>query len=113
MHLLSFRKGWESERLAEYLLSRVSFLARPTTVADDLGLDFFCTLFEEMSRNGHTHLQPRMAVAVQVKSQATSFIDLTDKIDFLLGLELPYFLGIADRAAQTLSLHSGCYLPLL
>jgi hypothetical protein len=44
-HLLSFRKGWASERLANYFLSKVAFLSSPTTIADDTGGDFFCNIF--------------------------------------------------------------------
>jgi hypothetical protein len=39
-HLYSIRSGWEAERLAHYLLSRFSFVAQPTTIADDVGSDF-------------------------------------------------------------------------
>lgn len=28
MHLLTFRKGWENEKLAAYLLSRFSFVVQ-------------------------------------------------------------------------------------
>jgi hypothetical protein len=38
--LYRFRKGWENENLAQYLLSRVAFIARPVSVSDDLGTDF-------------------------------------------------------------------------
>jgi hypothetical protein len=112
LHLLSFRKGWESERLAEYLLSRLAFVARPTTIADDVGLDFYCTLFQDIQSGSNALLQPKLAVAVQVKSAGPTAFDLSDKCDFLLGLELPYLIGVSDRSKHTLALHSGCYLPV-
>ena len=40
-HLLSPRKGWENENLAAYLLSRFSFIVQPSSIADDVGSDFF------------------------------------------------------------------------
>ena len=40
-----FKRGWDREKLAEYILSRFSFVAKPSTVSDDLGTDLFCTLF--------------------------------------------------------------------
>jgi len=45
-HLSGPRIGWENERLASYLLSRFSFVAHTASIADDLGSDFFCTIFE-------------------------------------------------------------------
>jgi hypothetical protein len=39
-HFYTVRSGWEGERLAEYLLSRFSFVAQPITTADDVGSDF-------------------------------------------------------------------------
>jgi hypothetical protein len=113
MHLASFRKGWESERLAEFLLSRLAFVASPTTIADDVGSDFYCTLFETTEVDTHQYLQPRLAVTVQVKSAGKNTIDLTDKVGYFNNLELPYLLGIVDRATTTLRLYSGCYLPLV
>jgi hypothetical protein len=41
------RRGWENEHLAAVLLSGVSFIAHPLTIGDDIGSDFFCTLFEK------------------------------------------------------------------
>jgi hypothetical protein len=56
-----FRKGWENEHLASFLLSRIAFVANPLTVADDIGSDFFCTLFEVF--NGDS-LFPRNSLAI-------------------------------------------------
>jgi hypothetical protein len=31
---LKFRKGWQSEHIAKFILSQFSFVAEPSTVAD-------------------------------------------------------------------------------
>ena len=54
-HLFSLRRipvrtGWEAERLARHLSSRFSFVAQPTTIADDVGSDFYCTIFDILLR---------------------------------------------------------------
>ena len=59
-----FRKGWENENLAQYLLSRVAFVARPVSVSDDMGTDFYCTLFQKIRDRT---LLPRTAFAIQIK----------------------------------------------
>lgn len=57
-YLASFRKGWESENLARFILSRFAFVAHPSTVSDDIGSDFFCTLFEVKREKKHDYLSP-------------------------------------------------------
>jgi len=66
-HLERFRKGWENEHLATFLLSRLSFVANPVRVGDDLGTDLFCTLFEV----AEGELFPRNSFAVQAKALRT------------------------------------------
>src|ERR1022692_4839910 len=63
-HLLQLRTGWEGERLAAYLLSQFSFIAHPASVADDLGSDFFCTIFEVQPVAGRQALLPRSSFAI-------------------------------------------------
>jgi hypothetical protein len=47
-------------------LSRFSFVAQPSSVADDLGSDFFCTIFEIVkAASGHDHLRPLSSFAIQ------------------------------------------------
>jgi hypothetical protein len=65
-HLEKFRKGWENEHLATFLLSRIAFVANPVKVADDVGTDLFCTLFEITEGK----LFPRNSFALQAKSSA-------------------------------------------
>jgi hypothetical protein len=102
------RKGWENEHLASFLLSRVSFVANPLTVADDVGSDFFCTLFEISNAD---QLFPRNSFAIQIKSSKDK-IDATGKIEYLEKLELPFFVGVVDQANLKLSIYSGEYLPI-
>src|SRR6266851_1938733 len=97
MHLLAPRKGWENERLASYLLSRFSFVAQPSTIADDLGSDFFCTIFEIVTgTSGRDSLRPLSSFAIQVKSSVEP-VPMDNKIDYLQRLELPFFLGVVSQ----------------
>lgn len=111
-HLASFRSGWESENLARFILYKFSFIANPSTVSDDIGIDFFCTLFMRQLIDSKEYLIPRNSFAIQIKSNATR-LDFTDKLHFLEQLELPFFIGVADRKEMKLTLYSGEYIPLL
>jgi hypothetical protein len=112
-HLLATRKGWENERLASYLLSRFSFVAQPSSVADDLGSDFFCTLFEIVKlESGRDGLSPLSSFAIQVKSSADE-IRMDNKIDYLQRLELPFFIGVASQSPATMTIYSAEILPYL
>jgi hypothetical protein len=109
-----FRRGWIYEGLAQYLLARFAFVARPVTVGDDVGIDFLCTTFLE-SKDGKV-LSPRNAFAIQIKGRADMKskhwrLDLTDKFAYLRGLEQPFFIGVVDREALTMDIHSGEFLP--
>jgi hypothetical protein len=106
-HLEKFRKGWENEHLATFLLSRISFVANPVKVADDVGTDLFCTLFETTEGA----LFPRNSLAIQIKSSGGE-IDATGKIAYLEKLELPFFVGVVDQHNLRLSIYSGEYLPV-
>jgi hypothetical protein len=111
-HLAIPRRGWENEHFATFLLSRISFVAHPITVADDIGSDFFCTLFEPRVEEGIERLFPRNSFAVQVKSNSEK-ISATNKIEYLFSLELPFFVGVVDRSGLKLSMFSGEYLPVM
>jgi Domain of unknown function (DUF4365) len=111
--LYRFRKGWENENLAQYLLSRVAFIARPVSVSDDLGTDFYCTLFQK-TKDGA--LLPRTAFAIQIKSHndvasKKNRIDITGKVSYLKNLEIPFFFGVADNAEHSLTIYSGELIP--
>lgn len=111
-HLAVMRKGWENERLATFLLSRVAFVAHPLAIADDIGSDFFCTLFQAEGQDGTQMLYPLNSFAIQIKSNP-GVVDANKVIGYLEQLELPYFLGVIDRSKLSLSLYSGEYLPMM
>lgn len=110
--LAATRIGWENEHLATFLLSRISFVANPITVSDDVGSDFFCTLFESRIENNAEQLFPRNSFAIQIKSKEET-IFATNKIEYLTKLELPFFVGVIDRENLCLNIYSGEYVPLL
>jgi len=98
--------GWDREKLAEYMLSRISYTAKPSTVSDDLGTDIFCTLFQVKEMNGHQYRLPLSSFAVQVRStDATS--DFSKNIQYLKTLKIPFFWGVLDESAKRLTLFSG------
>lgn len=111
-HLLIPRKGWENERLAAYLLSRFSFVAHPTSVADDLGSDFFCTIFEIQQESARDVLVPRSSFAIQVKSSEAP-ISADNKIQYLMRLELPFFIGVVSQGPARMEIYSAEFLPIL
>lgn len=108
--LATYRKGWESENLARYLLSRFSFIANPATVSDDIGIDFFCTIFLHQDLKRKKYLLPKNSFAIQIKSSENEF-DVTAKIDYLNNLELPYFIGVVSREKGSMRIYSGEYVP--
>jgi hypothetical protein len=110
-HLYPIRAGWEAERLAEYLLSRFSFVAQPTTIADDVGSDFYCTIFEIIDSTPLS-IEPRTSFAIQVKSNGKR-IEAHNKIGFLKHLEIPYFIGVVDLAATELKIYSAEWFPMM
>lgn len=100
-----FRKGWNNEKLANYLLSQFSFTAQPTNTGDDVGIDFFCTTFQKKDKM----LYPRSSFAIQVKSNRDAF-DITDKMEFFYKLELPYYVGVVDNDKRSMEIYSGEYI---
>ncbi len=102
------RTGYENEHLATFLLSRISFVASPIKVADDVGTDLFCTLFE----TAKGQLFPRSSFAIQLKSTTDGF-DATGKLDYFERLELPFLVGVVDQKNLRLSIYSGEYVPIL
>ena len=79
-HLGSFRKGWQSENVARFLLSKFSFLAHPSAVSDDIGSDFFCTIFQVHKEGSHDYLIPDHSFAIQIKSNSRP-IDVSNKLE--------------------------------
>lgn len=111
-HLASFRSGWESENLARFILSKFAFIANPSTISDDIGIDYFCTLFQRKLIENHEYLIPRNSFAIQIKSDINK-LDISDKVRYLELLELPFYIGIADKKKLKLTIYSGEYIPLL
>lgn len=108
-HLATFRNGWQSENLARYILSNFAFIAQPSTIADDIGSDFFCTIFETLSSGKKNYLLPKESFAIQIKSDAKEF-SISNKKDYLQGLGIPFFVGVINRKKKELDLYSGEYL---
>lgn len=112
-HLKNTRPGWENERLAEFLLSRISFIANPAKNSDDLGTDFICTLFREETKNGVVQLFPTSSFAIQAKTGEPAELDVSKHLDYLRGLELPFFVGFVDQDKMSLWIYSCHHLPAL
>jgi hypothetical protein len=110
-HLHGLRIGWEGERLAHYLLSRFSFVAQPTSIADDVGSDFYCTIFEILD-GPPPMVEPRTSFAIQVKTNDDR-IAAHNKVPYLRDLEIPFFLGIVDQAAAELKIYSADGFPMM
>lgn len=108
-HLASFRKGWQSENLARYILSNFAFISQPSTIADDLGSDFFCTIFDIIPNGTNNYLVPNESFAIQIKSNRKPF-SITGKAEYLKSLGIPFFIGVCNKKKQELELYSGEYL---
>lgn len=106
-HLHSFRQGWQSENIARFLLSKFSFISKPSTISDDLGSDFLCTLFKIEKGK----LYPSNSFAIQIKSKnSNKNIEITDKMSYLGNLEIPFFVGVIDRDKLKISIYAGEYI---
>lgn len=105
-----FKRGWDREKLAEYILSRFSFVAKPSTVSDDLGTDLFCTLFRLEEKEGIDYPLPLSSFAIQIKSN-TDTSDFSANISYLQNLEIPFFWGVVNESTKELTIFSGENLP--
>lgn len=106
-HLIKFRKGWQSEHLARFMISKFAFIAEPSSVADDIGSDFFCTNFD-IQDDGY--LLPQKSFAIQIKSDKRK-IDITNKLKYLQNLEFPFFVGVVNKKKKLLTIYSGESIP--
>lgn len=120
-HLLKIRKGWENENLAKFILSKFSFISQPSTVADDLGVDFFCTFFLKVPKKRKTKnnkiiedvfIYPKHSFAIQIKSNKGQF-NLTNKLEFFDNLEIPFFIGVVNQKKLSITIYSGDVIPEL
>lgn len=105
-HLYKIRGGWEKEHLAKFILSKFSFLAEPSTIADDIGSDIFCTLFKIKDKK---YLIPQNSFAIQIKSNENE-IKITNKKDYLDGLEIPFFVGVINKEKTKITIYAGEYI---
>jgi hypothetical protein len=110
-HLYAVRSGWEAERLAHYLLSRFSFVAQPASIADDVGSDFYCTIFDILDSTPPM-VAPRTSFAIQVKSNGNR-IEAHNKVQYLFNLEIPFFIGVVNLAASELKVYSAEHFPMM
>jgi hypothetical protein len=106
-HLLKFRKGWQSEHIAKFILSRFSFVAEPSTVADDIGSDFMCTLFKV---ENNKYLIPQSSFTIQIKSNKDDF-EITKNCSYFQNLEIPYLIGVVDKDNLLMRVYSGESIP--
>jgi len=102
-HLHRIRKGWQNEHLAKFILSKFSFVAEPSNISDDRGSDFFCTIFKIIDEDS---LIPQNSFAIQIKSSNKKF-EITNKMDYLNGLEIPFFVGVVNRNDLKITIYSG------
>ena len=109
--LYGFHIGWENEQLAHFLLSRFSFVAHPATIGDDVGSDFYCTIFDILDSEP-PKIEPRISFAIQVKSNADT-TSAGNKIVYLHQLEVPFFVGVVDQATASLKIYSAECLPMM
>jgi len=112
-HIKNTRPGWENERLAEFLLSRISFIANPAKTSDDLGTDFICTLFREETKDGAVQLFPTSSFAIQAKTGEPAALDVSKHLVYLRGLELPFFIGFVHQGKMSLRIYSCHHLSAL
>lgn len=105
-HIAKFREGWTNENLAQFLLYKFSFTANPSKIADDIGIDFFCTLFTKRKEKSTTYLLPRNSFAIQIKSNR-DLIDISNNLDLYINLELPFLVGVVNQKELKISIYSG------
>ncbi|MGR3175136.1 MAG: hypothetical protein ACUZ8N_11125 [Candidatus Scalindua sp.] len=80
------------------------------SISDDLGSDFYCTLFKREKDNGHEYIIPNNSFAIQIKSNR-NHIPVTGKIKYLKGLAIPFFVGVVSQKENMISVYSGEILP--
>lgn len=86
--LWKFKKGWQEEHLAKYILWKFCFVSEPSTVADDAWTDLFCTIFEKINDS----LFPKNTFAIQIKSNKRK-IKIKNN-NYFINLEIPYLVWV-------------------
>lgn len=113
--MLKFREGWQGEHLARFIISKFAFIAEPSTVADDIGTDFYCTNFDIEIVDKQKYLLPKSSFAIQIKKKKKkNDIDVTNKLRFLDRLEVPYFVGLitTEKECNKIEIYSGEFIPI-
>ena len=107
-HQDSFRKGWQSEALAYYIISKFAFLDKPSSIGDDIGIDYHCTLFNKKQVRNKTNLIPtKYKFAIQIKSNKQQFELKPDQLSNLYNLHYPYFIGVVNNNKQKITFYSN------
>lgn len=112
--LFSYKKGWNSQDFARFILAKFSFIGEPIDISNDVGSDFFCTIFEKRDK----FIFPKNSFAIQIKSKKQIkrnhyMVDINKLIPHLEILEVPFFIGIVDRDSLKMEFYSGEYIPNL
>ena len=106
--LHNFRQGNRSELLADYLLSAIG-ISTPVRRQDDYGFDFYCQLSDQQSG----YLTFGYPFVIQIKSDSSEKIAYgnlnakkwkKENTSWLFRNDLPFFVGIVDKAALSISI---------
>jgi len=106
--LKSFREGWRSEALAYYIISKFAFLDNPSSIGDDVGVDFICNIFDEEKKGNKTFILPsKFSFAIQIKSNSIQFKLKPYQIKYLSNMQNPYFVGVINNKNKSLTIYSN------
>ena len=105
------REGWNRERLAKFILGKLSFIAAPDTIGDDYGMDI-SGFFVREDRDNKNKLVPTLPYAIQIKAKHDRDW-VHDHLDALSKSHVPFYYGIVDTKAKTLKVYSMLHLQRL
>lgn len=98
----NLRSGDLAEQLGLLLLQNMTLVA-PVPRTEDVGIDAVATLLEEFDSH---KLKASNSFYVQLKSvSVTEVVYIGDQVDWLLSLELPFFIAEVDRAKTRIDLY--------
>lgn len=98
----NFRSGDLAEQLGLLLLQNMALVA-PVPRTEDVGIDAVVTLLEEFDSH---RLKASNSFYVQLKSVSVKKVIYEgDQVDWLLSLELPFFIAEVDRAKTRIDLY--------
>ncbi len=96
----NLRKGHSSEDLGNIFLRKFCAVAE-LRQEDDFGIDSIATLLKQESK----YLIPEESFGVQIKSVSINKVEYNDdEINWLLELDLPFFVCTVDKKTQSFSL---------